>query len=220
MCSIVASFSIDKIKELIELNRYRGEFSHSITYIDYNEPMRVLHIERALGKLDANKIDPPNQVNSIYTIVHQQAPTIETSEKCIHPAEYGGLLWHNGILKPETINELVLRHQNTFTFLPSFALEYTYWDTYLLAMDLYNRGIPIDIDGSFACLWWHQKKLYAFRNEISPLFMDKDFTFSSTKFNGSYPVQANHVLELDLNKKLFKSVGQFNTVDNPFEGIS
>jgi hypothetical protein len=70
MCSIIGSHSKDKIKELAELNAYRGQHSHSVYVFGYytNE---VLYSHKGLGPLNIDDHDLP----SGYIICHQQAPT-------------------------------------------------------------------------------------------------------------------------------------------------
>lgn len=205
MCSIVSSLSKDKIKELIELNRYRGEHSCSITYYDYVEN-RIVSIRRSLGSLDINDIKIPE---NCYCICHQQAPTGKDNKDfaSIHPAEYvGQLLWHNGILKPKTIYQL----QNEFG-------HETSWDSSLLLKKLWYYDIPVDIDGSFSCIYWSNQKFYVFRNEIAPLFIDSEMNISSTKFDGGASLEPNimHILDLQ-QKKVLNTQQTFNTMENPY----
>lgn len=224
MCSITASFSTERIKELIEMNRYRGEFSHSITYLD-THTMNLVHVHRALGPINTKDIILPNKMSDVYVIVHQQAPTGDTNKDDIHPAsDTVNYLWHNGILKTKTIEELQKQYDDFFLdpYFPKIT-----WDTKLLLMHLSYCGYPKDIDGSFACLYYKGKrydssldpKLYVFRNLLSPLFMDNSFTFSSTKFNGSYPVMPHHMFNVDLKNKKLTSENVFTTMENPYVGL-
>ena len=56
------------------------------------------------------------------------------------------------------------------------------WDTGLMHDWLINKKSLDYIDGTFACLRYKNGKLYIFRNEISPLFIDDELNISSTKF--------------------------------------
>ena len=58
----------DKLIELCNLNEYRGQHSHSITYLDINT-MKILHVQRSLGPLLYKDINPPNQMHGIYIII-------------------------------------------------------------------------------------------------------------------------------------------------------
>lgn len=210
MCSISGSFSKSKLIELVDLNRYRGEYSHSITYID--KELDVLSLTRKFGSVNVDDIRIPE---SAYCIIHQQAPTTENvSFDHIHPAQNSSaLLWHNGILKQTTIKKLqdVLKSSST-------------WDSFLL-LDYLTKisSVPKDIDGSFACVF-HEvdlidgAHLWLFRNEIAPLFIDTEMNISSTKFDGSEPVQPNTMISFNPFKSLVRisEFLTFTTIDNPY----
>ena len=204
MCSISASFSRNKIIELCELNSYRGQHSHSISYYD-TKNKKMVSVERKLGPIDYNDI---NQVYGDYIIVHQQAPTTENASiEFIHPAKSGKLLlWHNGILKPETIKKLQKEVNSNST-----------WDSYLLADYLVFNTRPDNIDGSFACLMEESGELYLFRNEIAPMFIDNDLNISSTKFEGGKAIEPNKMFVFSFeDNKLLKTSVTFRTVNNPY----
>lgn len=216
MCSIVGSFSKDKLLELCELNRYRGEHSHSLTIYSTHQ-RKIRYLKRSLG---AFKFDPEYFADDDYFIVHQQAPTGEnTGEDAIHPAQYynvamdrGFFLWHNGILKPSTIKAL----QEEYKVKAS-------WDSLLLLWRMIHSN-PLnldDIDGSFSCLMAeglnYDSKLLLFRNEIAPMFYDNDFNISSTKFEGSISIRANVVYKFIPEKKqLIETEVTFKTKNNPY----
>lgn len=204
MCSIIASFKVDKIKELAALNAYRGQHSHSIYVFEkYNNV--VLYKHRATGPLNIDEHNLPDG----YIICHQQAPTTENKNNSIHPAQLKDeLLWHNGILKEKTISELQTKYDSNVT-----------WDTKLLLLHIINNKKPDNIDGTFSCIYYNGKKLHMFRNEISPLFYDKDLNISSTKFENSISVEPNKVLELSLNLSYnisYNTDNEFKTVENPY----
>lgn len=202
MCSIIGSFDLDKIKELAELNAYRGQHSFSIARFDKNN--RITHLEKCLGELPVDTIELPE---GEYCIVHQQAPTTESkNEDNIHPAEYQGqFLWHNGIVKDKGVKDLQTRLKVDES-----------WDTKLILMELYNEGLPNGIDGTFSCIWYDRSGLHAFRNEISPLFVDENLNVSSTKFDGSEPIKANTMFNVNLNFKYLTEWADFYTVENPY----
>lgn len=205
MCSITGSFSKDKIVELAELNAYRGQHSHSITY--YN-PYRaeITMCRKGLGPLNIDDIDIPE---NLYCIVHQQAPTTGLKDDTIHPAQIGRqLLWHNGIVKADHIKkmqkDLFCSHE---------------WDTYLILRQMKDYDTPKGIDGTFACLWYDEAGLTVFRNEISPLFYDKDFNLSSTKAEGFQSIPPNKMFIFDVVGKRLDFFDVFETVENPYFGL-
>ena len=200
MCSIIGSFSKDKIVELCELNAYRGQYTHSINYFNVDNGRMSLH--RRLGAVEYSTINIPQ---GAYCIVHMQAPTTE-HVGAIHPAYYeGSYLWHNGILKQKEVSRL-----------KSLLLEITDWDTYLLLKAL-STGYDLDtINGSFSCLLYAASELTLFRNEISPMFFDKNLTISSTKFEGSIPTDPNVFLKLNFVEKNLTAGKTFKTAENPY----
>ena len=202
MCSIIGSFDKNKIIELAMLNAYRGQHSYSIAY--YNPfSANISFLERGLGPLPINNINiPDNQ----YCIVHQQAPTTSLKDSTIHPAQIGKqLLWHNGIIKAEHVKkmqkDLYCSHG---------------WDTYLILRQIKDTDNPDGIDGTFACLWYDESGLSVFRNEISPLFYDKDFNLSSTKVDGFDSIPANQLLLFEPLNKTLDLIREFKTVENPY----
>ena len=201
MCSIVGSFSKNKIVELCELNAYRGTVSHSISYYDVVNN-RFTFISRNKGKLDYADIVIPDKNH--YCIVHMQAPTTDNSN--IHPAGVNRhYLWHNGIIKADEVKRLqeVLDEDST-------------WDTELLLQYMIYKETPEGVDGSFSCVYHDGYRLYLFRNEISPMFIDDKFNISSTRFGGSKATQSNVMLLFEPALKNLLPVVYFNTVTNPY----
>jgi hypothetical protein len=207
MCSIIGSTSVERIKELAELNAYRGQHSYSIAVFElYAGYIQYLH--RGMGELDYSLLKdlPPG-----YIVVHQQAPTTDNKDiDSVHPAQLGKhLLWHNGIIKAEQIKKLQSELESTIS-----------WDTKLLLLSLaiYDVEGANNIDGTFSCVWHDGTNLILFRNEISPMFIDSSWTISSTKFEGSQEVPPNIMWLLEpLNPILLESsIGHFNTVENPY----
>ena len=201
MCAIVGSFSKSKAKELYQLNSYRGELSYSLTTFRSMSLCSNVVIQltyKSPGKIPDSLIDncPINEGD--YIITHSQAPT--TSTKNIHPATCNGaLLWHNGIIK-----------QKTFTA--------ETWDTEWLLNKIITEGWKSlsDVDGTFACIMYWNKKLYVFRNEISPLFIDKDMNISSTKTADMVSINPNKVYIIDMQNKKLDEVASFTTFENPY----
>lgn len=207
MCAIIGSFSIEKLKELVELNSYRG--NHSFSFGEYDlETKEFRQLRKSFGEFNLGGLLIRN---NCYYIAHIQAPTTQAiSHNNIHPSEYeGSLLWHNGILKEDFINHL----QEEFNTNEE-------WDTHLMHKYIkYIGGYEVldSINGTFSCLMnFTTGDWRLFRNEISPMFMDDDLNISSTKFENSYPTPPNQVLEIDFdNKKLIK-LHEFTTFENPY----
>ena len=197
MCGIFASFSIDKLNELSKLNSYRGSHSFSVFNCDSGE------LYKDFGAFN------PSTLNNGYNICHVQAPT--TSEKSIdniHPSTIENThLWHNGIIKDFSIDEL----NHIFNTNEK-------WDTKLLHyIMIQDFTILSKVNGSFACVYYNQGKVFVFRNEISPIFYDSDLNISSVKFDGSMSLPANVIFELDINnKELIRTANTFSTLENPY----
>lgn len=199
MCAIIGSFNKDKLKELHALNSYRGELSYSLcSFKPGNNEVKLGVLMSDQGKMPDTLIDQFPSLDGDFFISHTQAPTTES--KNIHPAVYGNtMLWHNGIIKQKTFSEDT-------------------WDTawMLEAITNYGWSTLSRIDGTFACIMFDGSYLYAFRNEISPLFYDIDLNFSSTKFEGSKSLPPNQVFCIDINTRMIDTVAYFETHENPY----
>lgn len=199
MCAITASFSKKKLKDLYKLNSYRGELNYSLSTFDSKDHLvswKVLLQDS--GKMPDFLIDELNIDKNTFMVAHSQAPTTDTGG--IHPAAYtGALLWHNGIIKQSTI--------------PAGT-----WDTQWLLSRIVDYGWSSlsRVNGTFACVMFMHNNLYVFRNEISPLFIDDELNLSSTKFEGSRPLEPNTVFRIDLNTKQIYTEATFNTFENPY----
>lgn len=209
MCAIVGSFSPIKLRELIQLNSYRGSHSYSFSLYDpYSGMLKV--ISKGLGTLNLNSVIVPS---GYYGIVHVQAPTTDArSEEFIHPAQIQGrALWHNGIVKANVVEGFLDRTK-------------TSWDTMqilkLISEDSEDNQWEVlsNIDGTFSCLYYDERKsnLYLFRNEISPMFVDKELSISSTKFEDSSETPPNKVLKIDFVTCCLHNEYEFDTVENPY----
>lgn len=214
MCAIIGSSDLNTLKELIELNSYRG--SHSYSFSLFNTYSNTLHVlKRKLGTINLDSLFIP--ANS-YCIVHIQAPTTDAKDvDSIHPAAIPGTtsefpdmaLWHNGIIKEDTVKENAIKYG-------------TSWDTaqILKALKVNNHSWNIlnDFDGTFSCLYFNRllDRLVLFRNEISPMFIDDKLNISSTRFSGSKETEPNVVFEMDLQYNRLINVGEFRTVENPY----
>ena len=199
MCSISASKDKKQLLKLVDLNRYRGEESHSVSQFLYSDDGLDLKSQtKSYGPLDLDLLDG----NWDYCVVHQQAPTSKevnntdlATGRFIHPAKKDkSFLWHNGIIKEG-----------------KFEGD---WDTEWLFDQALNEDLN-EVDGTFACMLYHENQIYVFRNEISPLFKS-DSTFSSTIFPEASAVDPNVYLKLDYNSDVLEQGFIFKTKENPY----
>lgn len=209
MCSIIGSFDKNKIVELFELNKHRGNTAFSLAVI--NPFTLEVSVARNVGQFDSDwfyTMASLEKAKDVYYVLHIQAPTTKSaSAKFIHPAEKGGVfLWHNGVIKSQEIKRLQEKHKNN-----------TDWDTELLLDDLKSDWFVPNVDGGFACLLANRGKfLRIFRTTSCPLFIDKDFNISSVKFDNVPPLRPDVIYELDLVNKKTSKIGGFTSKDNPY----
>lgn len=205
MCSIIGSYSKERLSKLAELNAYRGGHSHSLFVFD--QDMQVNYWYRGFGPLvlDDHAI---GDGEGRYFVAHQQAPTTDAKDQnAIHPAQIdSSLLWHNGIIKADDVKRLQSIYDKDVV-----------WDTKLLLIHYLRTANMEDIDGTFACVLYNDAKLHVFRNEISPLFYNEFGDLSSTKFENSLSVTPNKVLTFDPSSNImFNVVAEFTTKENPY----
>ncbi len=210
MCSIACSFSRSKLQKLINLNQYRGNFSYSISIFD--NIRGIIYSHKDFGKFDFNQV--PEKEYLQYYIAHVQSPTggLLKEYNRIHPSylsESDSYLWHNGIIKNNSIKHLQQKL--------SINEE---WDTMLLHEDLdteYFKGLN-HIDGSFGCIYIMNKipTIYVFTSEIITLFIDSEFNISSVKFENSQRITPNIVYNLDIILKKMKLCSNFNSKSSPY----
>lgn len=202
MCAIIGSFDKSKLKELYNLNAYRGALSYSVASFNLksskpeNTELELLFKDD--GAMPDSLIDNIPSTDGAFLIGHTQAPTTQTDN--IHPAVYGqGLLWHNGIIKQKNISNET-------------------WDTEWLLQQIMDYGWSSlsRADGTFACTMYNGNDLYLFRNEISPLFVDDSLNISSTKFDGSYSLTPNTVYKINLESRTLTTTASFETLENPY----
>jgi hypothetical protein len=200
MCAISGSFSKSKLLELYRLNAYRGEMNHSLTSFEYDNDgrLRLGVLFQDDGPLDTEVLDSLHEKDDKYFLAHSQAPTTDTNS--VHPAAYGdAMLWHNGIIKQKSMSPGT-------------------WDTAWLLEQILNYGWSSlsRVDGTFACVMFWGNNLYCFRNEISPLFVDKELNLSSTKAEGFESLKPNVVHKMNLEFRTLTPVAYFDTFENPY----
>ncbi len=179
MCSIFGSFNRNKILELNELNKDRGNFAYSISTI--NNQLNI--IKQEFGELNPDDIPKTND----YILCHRSAPTagLIKNYNNIHPAMYKGhYLYHNGMLKNSTIRLLESRYNENYT-----------WDTYAILKDIVKYQLINSLnylDGSFACIYINDLfQVFIFRNQSSIIYYDEDLNISSTSFKDSIELPFN-----------------------------
>jgi hypothetical protein len=214
MCSIIGSFDRDHFKSLVELNRYRGEHSHSLAAVDLDAGL--ISLRRGFGGIDLTWADKIFDANpEAYIVGHMQAPTTDAKDAtAIHPSAdvkaNTAYLWHNGIIKEDCIAHM----QRTLGVNEE-------WDTALLNQWISGRHKLDDVDGSFACLRYDVTNgLTMFRNALSPLFVDKNLNLSSTKFAAGYDVPDGFVWHLDLHRRTFYDIATFTTKNTFYVDIT
>lgn len=194
MCALVGSGEKKMLNFLYDVNSYRGQLSYSVSTISRDS--EILSLTQAAGKMPEGFIFELPDAH--FYIGHSQAPTTESTS--IHPAKFkDAMLWHNGIVKQREIPDGV-------------------WDTEWMLKGIVTDGFGFlsTVTGSFACVLFMQNQLFIFRNEISPLFVDKDLNISSTKFHGGEPITPNVVYQLNLKEMTMVEVAQFETRENPY----
>lgn len=206
MCSIIGSFKQDKVVQLCKSNEHRGQVSHSLSL--YDIVSGKIEVQRRVGPVDYDEIMSIDKDPLTYIIVHMQAPTSGTfNPSLVHPAQFeGNYLWHNGILKQSYVDKLKKQLDEVCS-----------WDTFLLLKSITASRDNLNyLDGSFSCLLYSHEKLYAFRNEISPLYYDAHLNISSTMFLGSKSTECNVLQHIDFNFDTLFNVQSFKTVENPY----
>lgn len=205
MCSIIASYSKNKLEELVDLNQFRGNFSFS--YLEF-ENDKLTHPTKKFGPYDKNIIN--NNFN--YKISHLQAPTgglIQDINR-IHPTIINNSkLYHNGIITPRGIKFLQNKLNSDETF-----------DTLLLhkAIETFGFEILSEIEGLFSCLYIKDDKISIFRTKHGKLYIDEEMSISSERFEGlggsKCPKCINYdtVYEVDLVNKKVNTISKFKTL--------
>ena len=223
MCAIFGSSDKDKFLELAKLNEYRGSTAWSCTiftackFKHYYEGINLVSsetVEKNHFSMDM-LIDLSATINEYesvtkndsgevtYYLGHTQTPTTQSLEH--HPSVYGeDYLWHNGIIK-ESQREIWKKQYGEVE-----------WDTDLLHRHLILNGSLSDVDGTFSCVRYRNKQLKVFRNEISPLFFDKELNISSVEFEDSKETESGFVYELDIQSKTLEKQNHFKTKENPY----
>ena len=215
MCAIFGSFDRDKFEELAALNQYRGNSSWSASHFrtgafkHYRDGETVELMQLRKGFLEYRKdavevfSKDDSSLFKTYYLGHVQAPTTESIDT--HPSDIvGDLLWHNGIIKDYQVKEWQEEYGNKE------------WDTELLHRHILLGGKLDNVDGTFSCVRYNKEHIYLFRNEISPLFYDKDLNISSTKFENAEETEDGVMYKMNLHDRDLEVMYRFETKENPY----
>ncbi len=203
MCGIALSVDPVQLDELVKLNTPRGARIHSVARINQDNVLTWLTKEP--GPLES--VSKAYEHLGSLVITHQAAPTSDIGALA-HPAQYGGTyLWHNGIIKQAELDGLKGSTQIVSD-----------WDTevLLVAIDR-NDGIPPILEGSFACLYLAHNLLWAFRNELVPLYVN-DRSISSVPFEDAEELSPGVMYRVDQIPDGIDvvAVSQFELTHNPY----
>lgn len=213
MCGIFAAFNLTDFQTLAKANAYRGQASYSITTLMFNVKRdkvtpAIGMTKKGLGKFSTVGVPP-----APFYIGHIQAPTSQApSYETIHPAQWNNrMLWHNGIIKEHDCDRL-RQKQNSKEL----------WDTMLLLKEVNICANLNEINGSFACLYWHEG-LYVFRNLLAPMHIGDGCLSSVPTSLTPTRLKAERYYEIDFNHDVSKlhlvEIDRFITKENPYEGI-
>jgi len=217
MCSIVGSRYPEKIISLIKQNSYRGEFSHSFTFIDkeFN-----LHTTRNFGPFKEDQfLEDSSKVDYVYILCHTQAPTggLVQDHMRIHPVVYGQFrLMHNGILKQRWVDSW-----------KQYSDSDTDFDTYqfvnYLSTKLQEKPLEeclYSVDGSYVGVLCKDNDFpVVFRNDSSVIHYKEtmnDIELSSHLIDGFTVLPPFCIYRVNLNSFKLEQLGIFKSVNMPF----
>ena len=199
MCSIIGAYKHEDVKQLVELNQFRGNFSHSITTI--TDSLDVIQQEKGFGPFNYDLLTSDEN----YHICHVQAPTggLVKDINRIHPVREGSdMLWHNGLLTSRGVKLLQTKLNTEETF-----------DTLLLFKAIKQFGFDIlsEIEGLFSCVLILNHKLYMFRTKHGKLHIDDQLNISSERFKGAKCINFDTIYEVDFENSSIIPVNSFKT---------
>ena len=177
-------------------------YGHSIGSYDLQNDS-MFSVLRGPNELPHNRID---DTGHFYQIVYLH---FEPCDRNIQPAsmfnnDYSlsdSILWMNGELASKEIEKLQFEEDTKET-----------WEPWLMLHHVERYGSPVEVDGSFACMYSDGTYLYAFRNQLEAIFFDKDFNFCSLPFENSEVLPSEKMFQLDMEKKKMKVVDTFTTI--------
>jgi len=209
MCSIFASFDNNILVELGKQNYYRGQKRHSITEIDKHYNLKQI-IKYDYSFNEKNLLKTNN-----FQICHIQSPTNSLNNNN-HPAQLNNmLLWHNGLIKHTDCDRLNKKQNNCII-----------WDTMLLLYEIKNKQWQnlSEINGSFACLFFIDQKLYIFRNILAPFFIGLKSISSIKTIHTPNKIPHNQIMSIKFhsnnNITLINENISFQTKENPYFNLN
>lgn len=196
MCSIIAGWKSEVVKDLIDINQHRGNFSYSYTEFNNKPSCQV----KDFGPFNKSLIEC-----NCYKVCHVQSPTssLKEDESRIHPVtNNNNMLWHNGIVTPRGIKHL-----------QKILITDEEFDTKLIFDSLEKFGFDIlsDIEGLFACLYYNDDSFYIFRSKHAKVYIDADMNISSEKFENSFCLPYDIIYKIHLQDKFLEEVCNFKT---------
>lgn len=203
MCSIIGSFSKNMIIDLVGINQYRGNFSYSITCINYDKNIIAKQVKE-FGEFNEDILS--KMPDNMYYICHVQAPTGGLIQDLgrIHPTKSidESYLWHNGIIMPCGISYIQTELNTNITFDTKLLHEY---------LNIKKWHGLSDIEGLFVCLYYFKHNLYMFRTKHGKLYIDDELNISSERFKNSKCINFDKIYKLNLQNKCFDVVDSFKT---------
>ena len=152
---------------------------------------------------NANTIRLPLSYNKqMYQIAFSSSkPDLHVQPAELYNNEHAEFLWMEGQIEDTEIEKLQAEGQTDDK-----------WSVRLFLRHILGSGIPIGIDGQYACIYSDGLEMYAFRNDYGSLFCDRDMNICTRPFSGSNTLPANKLYRLDFEKNMFIGVGDFETV--------
>jgi len=199
MCGISASFDLDVLSELIEINSTRGNFSFSLMAYDISIK-QIVGLHKGFHDHRRELISFYKHINNhnLYYISHSQAPT-------------AGLIKDFNRIHPASVNEYHLYHNGLLKNI------YDKWDTLLLLnLLLDNPNILSSIEGSFACILVCPYAVKVFRNKNSIIYYDDDLNFSSINYDNMSEVLPNKMFNINFETRMIEEISTFKTCDDNY----
>lgn len=164
MCFIAFTNSTKRLEKLFSLDDKRGCWGWSLTTTLAND----YHFTIDARKFDAKDKDIifDEGRQDLLLIGHLLTPT--GSVKKNHPVRLdGNLLWHNGLIKQSSFLALA----DELGLNPNKIID----SELILAILAKDMSLLEYLEGSMACVYYDadEDTLFAFRNNLSPLYLDK-----------------------------------------------
>ena len=214
MCAIYGSRSLEKFKELYELNIQRGDSAYGLVLINNHKKAFIL---KGAGRCNKLMEMIPSQNSFIYYTGHTQAPTSAAqlfNPKTSHPFICGDwIVSHNGVLtNHEALRERVLKEKVNIvdSSVISALLDEEVEDCRLSEI----AAVLSELEGTHSTTIYNRRhKALLIARCGSTLFVDEEGSYSSTEFKGSKEVPDGALLEY--SDRRFNHVCTFKS-NSPF----